>query len=222
LVQTAEGNIPVKYVSEEHQDWLVFRALPACERALAKILANAPARVRHLHADLQQEIGWDEAKMKRKFFGLAHDYAGVHTWTWWPGYRGRPRKRVDRRDIPRGEPGWVPIARCQNIPQAPHMQDSTESAIEMIIRLVKHFGYAYLDALPGTDPYTVPDLLAANEKGVEQGATLEHVQKCWGHMMKACRVMSGKRSSMLKLPARGKMRKVQCTDGGWVPRPFNG
>lgn len=221
IAQTRDGNKPVHYVSEEHQDWLVFDCLPACEDALATILASAGSDVRHRHDKLQQRINWDEGKMGRKWYGLACDRAGVHSWTSWSRYR-KGEKRVDRRTIKRGNEGWIPVARCQSIPQAPKMQDSTESAVEMVIRRIKHFAHAYLDSLPGTEPLTWRDLVEANKRGVEQGATLEHVQKCWEHMRKACRIMSATRDTKLKLEARGKMRTVEGTDGGPVPRPFNG
>ena len=222
FVQTSDGKQPIHYVSEEHQNWLIFRGLPMCEEALRVILATKGAHVRRLHEELRRQICWDERKMRRKFYCLANDRAGVHTWTYWDLYRKPGHVRQDRRDIPRGEKGWVPVARCQSIPQAPRMQDSTESGIEMIIRKIKHHAHKYLDSLPGTEKLTWQDLLEANKRGVEEGATLELVQKCWDHMEKACRVVSATKDTTLHLEARGKMRKVQGTDGGCVPRPYNG
>lgn len=225
-VQTSDGRVPVHYVSEEHQEWLIFRALPRCDEAIRQILAQGGARVRHLHDKVQEEIGWDEGKMKRKYYGIANDRAGVHTYTDWPRMRmiksRKKRKELDRRDYKRGEEGWMPLARCQSIPQAPRMQDSTESAVEMVIRKIKHHAHEYLDSLPGTEPLTWQDLIEALRRGVEQGATLEHVQKCWDHMTKACRVMCATKDTTLKVEIRGRTRTVQGTDGGWIPRPING
>lgn len=90
--------------------------------------------------------------MGRKFFGIACDHDAVHCWTDFRHKRLTKQTR-DRRDIPRGEVGWVPFACCQSIPQAPKMQDSTECGIEMTISMIKRISHAEFDSIPGADPF---------------------------------------------------------------------
>ena len=199
----------------------MFRLTPVLERKIALIVDTAPRRIRELHASLQQALNWDEEKMGYKWYGIACDYDSRHSWTYWP-HRRSSRKTISRLDIARGKPGWMPIERCQLIPQAQRTQDSTESGIEMVISGVKRVGNAYLDNVPGVQRLTVQNLQDAAEKGAREGATKKQVQKCWEHMIKACTVFAGKEGETVKLVARGKTRLVYCVDGNWVPRPFNG
>lgn len=155
------------------------------------------------------------------YYAVTSDHAGAHSMTYWPDVLAG-KGETSRYDIPRGQPGWIRLERCQLIPGARKVPDSAQCPVEMLISKCKQAGHNEAERLAGMGPLTWQQQVQAAITGAKQSLTLERIQKAWEHGMQACRIFCGKWGTVVEAQARGKTWEAFCTDGNYVPRPFNG
>lgn len=201
----------------EFQEWLRLRALPAI-RKLCRMHF-----VQHGHPewfkwkcyqDLCAAVGHRIDAYDPMFF-ISHDSDSRH------GYIDRWLKLddpthagplPDRRDIPEGQPGHIPLDKHKNyVPTAPRVPDAMQFAIESIFSQVKT---AY-DAIIGdrTDE-TAEEMQRAMEEAFRKAVTPEYVLKCFKHGDGNMRIFAATEDTVVTL----KGIDYHGTNGGWLTK----
>ena len=220
LVQNHKGEYPSGLVAEEAQPYLLALVVPTCRQKLELMLAGN-AELRAMHDALQKELNWDEAERGGKLFFLAWDSAPAHTFTL-IRHKRATGEQIDRRTIEKGKPGWMQLERCQFIPSAPKVPDCIQEAIEMPLGVGKRAAKKKLHNVPGTERLTWQQMCKHISDAFAGDGVARAARNSWDKALQACVVFSGKRGQWVTMTVRGKKRKIQCTDGGPVPKVLRG
>ena len=225
-MQTAEGVAPNGFVEVEFQEWLRLRAIPAIRDACKehfkehghpcwfswKVYQDLCAAVGHVHsgADPLFLLSLDSDPrhgMAYKWLKIDHRKRTGNTYK---------RKLPDRRDIPKGEPGHIPLDKHKNyVPSAPKVPDAHQFPIESLFAAIKKKYHSIL----GENKHPEPDeMWAAIEQAFREVAGQSTVQHCFEHGDDNMRLFAADHETEMHL---GQWRCLG-TNGKWLPKPRRG
>lgn len=215
-MQTMQAEAPRAFCAEEYQELLRVAMIPDFQALVKSHFMSDAMRTRH--AEMEADLDWEEGMGPAYMFSC--DYDSRHTFhaarNWADPSKGwKSLKERDRRSLDRGVPGWVQMDQRQWVPSAPRCQDSLQSPVENIIRVIQVHAYKKMNEY--SDPGWA-DLEECLRCGIE-AVTREKVKNSWTHMMKMLVPFSGEpgTTKVVKTTALGQ-REVECVGGGQLPR----
>ena len=232
-MQSCGGARPGGLVATEFQEWLRCRALPAIKDfARANFRERRPPEWFSWSAYKRLCAGFDRAPsaMEPQFL-LALDADARHTMNdMWPAIDARmqigtpltqnepPMQRQDRRLIPTGHPGHIPLHPVYNYtPSAPRVPDAVQFPIESVFSSVKRRFRARMRDLAaargGGGVVRSGDMFAAVEASFQEGATALSIHNRFMHAERNMRVFSGEEGSVVTIDGV----TYHCTGGNWLP-----
>ena len=222
-MQGAKGKYPGGHPGEEMQDWFLGRAFPAMCAGMEKLLASDDD-LRRMHAQLQEELHWDEQERGFKLFFVSWDGAGAHTWTNFRLQRAtkQPAALCNRLTAEKGTDGWVQLEEIQWIPSADKVPDCIQEPVECFLGTGKKLAKKLQLAEPGLERLTWQQMHSHVVQGFAKIDGPEVARKCWDQAIEALKVFSGERGKWVSVKARGKKRLAQCTGGGPVQKMLRG
>ena len=116
----------------------------------------------------------------------------------------------DRRDIPPGQPGHIPIDKQKNyVPLAKKVQDSMQFAIESIFASVKR---AFSVIAGDRTNLTPAQMWECVQQAFRDGATPEIVQNCFRHGDENMRIFAATEETVVNIQGQD----WKGTNGGWL------
>ena len=222
MLQKCGGERPGGFVATEFQEWFRLKALPGIQKAARENFlqykgpewfnwssyASLCAAVGHVHSG------------NNPFFMISQDSDPRHSMKYWWSKIDAGKEIagtiIDRRDIPAGQPGHIPIDKVKNyVPTAPKVPDSLQFAIESVFAPVKT---RYYTLLHGLQHITPADMVWAMERAFDEVATPETVKKCFHHCEENIRIFCGKEDESVRLGGV----QYHCTHGNWLPKVRRG
>lgn len=230
-MQNCCGDKPNGLVAVEVQEWLRLRLLPQIRDKLR------PCCRKRGHPEWFQQKVYEKlcAALGRAVsssdpaFLLAMDWDARHTASYlWevidailenrrhnlPPPPNLPKPR-DRRSIPKGQEGWIPLDANQALPAAARMPDTSQFAIESLFAQIKKCYWTILSNLPDDSP---ANMVKAINEAFDKCATPEQIRRNWVHAENSLRVFCGELGTQVEID--GKI--FHCTQGNWVPAKCRG
>lgn len=128
----------------------------------------------------------------------------------------RPRAPQDRRLIPAGQPGHIPLHPIYNYaPSAPRIPDVLQFPIESTFATVKQEFRAALKRCKSPGAKEMVDVMYA---AFAQCATQATIQRRFEHAERNVLVFSGQEGSVVDLDGV----RFHCTGGNWLPKILRG
>lgn len=218
-VQRCGGASPSGLVAVEFQEWFRLRALPAIIE-FAREHFHQRSRDEWFHykdyVKLCRAVGRNPADRFNPMFLVSLDWDSRHSMLHhWPNIdKGLPQRgpTVDRRDIPVGQPGYIPIDKYINyIPSAPRMADCLQFPIESVFADVKR---EFRRLVKQNEPTTAAELFALIQQAFAVAATQQTIQNCFRHAEENMRIFAGLEHETVSINGV----KFQCTHGHWLPK----
>lgn len=205
-------------MATEYQEWFRLRALPEIKkRARENFLqyGHPDWFDWSVYADLCGAVGHIPSGIS-PFFLVSQDCDPRHTMKYfWACIDAglRPHAHIpDRRDIPEGHKGHIPIDKVKNyVPTAPKVPDAMQFAIESIFAPVKR---RYSALLAGYNEVTPANMVWAIERAFEEVATPSSIKNCFVHCEENMRIFCGKEDETVTVDGT----VYHCTHGNWLPK----
>jgi hypothetical protein len=215
-LQTMQAEAPKSFCAEEYQELLRIAMIPDFHGLVKSQFQKGKAAKRH--AEMEADLDWEEGMGPAYMFSC--DYDSRHTFNsarnWADPSKGwKDLKERDRLLLERDVAGWVQMYQRQWVPSAPRCQDSLQSPVENIIRVIQVHAYKKMAEFP--DPNWA-DLEECLRHGVA-AVTQEKVENSWKHMIKVLSPFAGLRGTtqVVVTTATGK-KEVDCVGGGQLPK----
>ena len=218
-MQSCEGASPAGLVSTEFQEWFRLKALPIM-RDLASKHFHPGNRAEWFSFKQYCHFCWavkkDPYNRHDPMFLVSIDSDSRHTMKhWWPKIDSGQAQRghaEDRRDIPFGQPGHIPIDKKINyIPTAPRVPDCIQFPIESMFATVKSKFRLLAKAYKVK---TAHELNVVIKYAFQLAATDELIKNCFRHAEENMRIFSGELEETVTI----KGTQFQCTQGNWLPK----
>lgn len=143
----------------------------------------------------------------------------------WPGIdrpaphrtrASKPPTPPDRRLIPAGQPGHIPLHPIYNyVPSAPRIPDVLQFPIESTFATVKR---DFRATLRGRKSTGARDMVAAMQAAFGRRATQASIERRFEHAERNVLVFSGQEGSVVDLDGV----RYHCTGGNWLPAVLRG
>jgi len=218
LLQKCGGQHPSGFVATEFQEWFRLKVLPAIKDHAGNCFKkdNSPPWFKwSLYQAACAAVGHTPTRYE-PFFLVSQDSDPRHSMShFWPGIdsavppHGSP---PDRRLIPRGQVGHIPINKVYNyVPSAPKVPDSVQFAIESLFASVKRRYFTLMLDYPDSTPKEMVDMI---RRAFAEVATPETIRNCCRHSEENMRIFCGKESDTVTIDGT----VYHCTDGNWLPK----
>lgn len=190
-----------------HPDWLQFRVFEKLCRAVGRKVSSE-------HAAWLLAMDWD-ARHTNKYLWSVIDPI-VHAKS-----NGLPpptnlEKPIDRRTIPKGEEGWIPLSVVgSTLPSAARMHDTSQFPIESTFAPIKRVYWKILSRLGDDSPAS---MVRAIKEAFRICATPERIHRNWVHAENSLRVFCGELGTQVQINGE----TFHCTHGNWVPAKCRG
>ena len=224
-MQSGRGARPGGLVAVEFQEWLRCRAIPAiCAFCMANFKEHGHPPWFSWSKYQQLCAAMDRAPSGMEpLYLLSLDADARHTMNdLWaqidnpPAPGEKPPPLVDRRDIPPGQPGHIPLHPIYNyVPSAPRIPDVLQFPIESTFSSVKRVFRAELKKIRAQERKpTTAEMVKAIERGFEVGARQESIERRFDHAEKNMLVFSGREGTTVEIDGV----TYHCTGGNWLPK----
>lgn len=216
-MQSCTGARPGGLVAVEFQEWLRCAALPRI-RAFARANFSEHGHPAWFSWAAYQRLcaAFDlpPSGMEPRFL-LALDADARHSMRhMWPQIdrpRAPPAPPQDRRLIPAGQAGHIPLHPVYNyVPSAPRVPDAIQFPIESVFSGVKVQFRRILRSLPNA---RARDMVAAMTEAFERSATPDSIRHRFEHGERNMRVFCGEDGSVVVIDGVS----YHCPYGGWLP-----
>lgn len=222
-VQTCGGERAGGFVANEFQEWFRLRVLPKIREIARQYFREHSkadwfnwseyldlcAAVGHKHTGIDPMflVAQDsDSRHTMKYFKLAKDAKDAKK-------KGKKKQKhlPDRRDIPAGKEGHIPIDKKKNyLPTAPKVPDAVQFPVESCFAPVKG---RYKGSAAAGECVRPCDMARNMEGAFAECATPERIRNCFRHGMENMRIFMGKKNETVTI---GDTR-YHCTHGGQLP-----
>lgn len=195
-MQRCGGASPSGLVAVEFQEWFRLEALPAIKQLAQDNFHQGNREPWFSYKDysnLCRAAGRDPKDRTNPMFLVAQDCDSRHSMRhFWPNIDARRPQRgptMDRRDIPLGESGCIPIDKeCNYLPSAPKVPDCIQFPIESTFAAVKK---VFKKLVKQKEPSTAAELYALIQESFDKGATKETIFNCFKHAEGNMQIFAG-------------------------------
>ena len=222
LLQTKAGRRPEGHCAQEFQEYLRLVVIPKCQ-LLSQYFENP--KTSQAYNRMKNDLDWSDED--GQCFMLALDKDRRHSMTdmvyWRQCLNGTGTGQArDRRNVEKGEEGWIALSEKQIVPAGPKQCDTIQAPVEMVMSQIKRGARALLPAVGQRSGM----LLFNAVREAAESVSGEKVKAYWMHALKAIRVWSAPCDTVIPvLLSRNNYREpymFKGTHGGVVPKLLRG